>query len=146
MQKLYVEFIEKYLAIPLIKGEKTTNERFAGAETTYTVEALMQDGKALQLATTHFLGQNFAKAFNVTFTNKKSELENVYGTSSGVSTRLIGALVMMHADDHGLVLPPKIAPIQVIIISIKSKQNGSRITTYAAALYQHLQEKNIRVK
>src|SRR5437868_2870860 len=118
MLDVYAEFAEKYMAMPVIKGIKTANERFAGALETYCIEALMQDGKALQAGTSHFLGQNFAKAFDVKFTNKENKLDYVWATSWGVSTRLIGALVMAHSDDDGLVLPPKLAPIQVVIIPI----------------------------
>ena len=106
------------MAVPVVKGVKTANERFAGAIDTYTIEAMMQDGKALQSGTSHFLGQNFAKAFDVKFINKNNELEYVWATSWGVSTRLMGALIMTHSDDNGLVLPPKLAPIQVVIIPI----------------------------
>ncbi len=118
MHDVYAEFAEKYMAMPVIKGYKTENERFAGADDTYTIEALMQDGKALQAGTSHFLGQNFAKAFDVTFSNDKNENEYVWATSWGVSTRLIGGLIMTHSDDQGLVLPPRLAPIQVVIIPI----------------------------
>ena len=115
---LYATFAEEFMAMPVIKGSKSENERFAGADETFTIEALMQDGKALQAGTSHFLGQNFAKAFNVTFNNDKNENEFVWATSWGVSTRLIGALIMTHSDDEGLVLPPKLAPIQVVIVPI----------------------------
>jgi prolyl-tRNA synthetase len=115
---VYTKFAEEFMAMPVIKGFKTENERFAGADETYTIEALMQDGKALQAGTSHFLGQNFAKAFNVTFSNDKNENEYVWATSWGVSTRLIGALIMTHSDDEGLVLPPKLAPTQVVIVPI----------------------------
>ena len=115
---VYAEFAEEHMALPVVKGVKTPNERFAGAEDTYCIEALMQDGKALQAGTSHFLGQNFAKAFDVQFANKEGVREHVWGTSWGVSTRLMGALVMAHSDDEGLVLPPKLAPIQVVIIPI----------------------------
>ncbi|MDB5236541.1 MAG: proline--tRNA ligase [Hymenobacter sp.] len=118
MLDVYAEFAEEHMALPVVKGVKTPNERFAGAEDTYCIEALMQDGKALQAGTSHFLGQNFAKAFAVTFANKEGGLEHVWGTSWGVSTRLMGALVMAHSDDEGLVLPPKLAPIQVVIVPI----------------------------
>ena len=118
MLDVYAEFAEEHLALPVIKGVKTENERFAGAEDTYCIEALMQDGKALQAGTSHFLGQNFAKAFDVQFANKEGVREYVWGTSWGVSTRLMGALVMAHSDDEGLVLPPKLAPIQVVIVPI----------------------------
>ena len=115
---LYAVFAEEFMAMPVIKGYKSENERFAGADDTFTIEALMQDGKALQAGTSHFLGQNFAKAFNVTFSNDKNEKELVWATSWGVSTRLIGGLIMTHSDDEGLVLPPKLAPIQVVIVPI----------------------------
>ena len=115
---VYAEFAEEHMALPVVKGVKTPNERFAGAEDTYCIEALMQDGKALQAGTSHFLGQNFAKAFDVQFANKEGVREYVWGTSWGVSTRLMGALVMAHSDDEGLVLPPKLAPIQVVIVPI----------------------------
>ena len=118
MHDVYAEFAESFMAMPVIKGYKTENERFAGADDTFTIEALMQDGKALQAGTSHFLGQNFAKAFNVTFSNDKNENEYVWATSWGVSTRLIGGLIMTHSDDEGLVLPPKLAPIQVVIVPI----------------------------
>ncbi len=118
MLDVYAEFAEEHMALPVVKGVKTANERFAGAEDTYCIEALMQDGKALQAGTSHFLGQNFAKAFDVTFATKEGGREHVWGTSWGVSTRLMGALVMAHSDDDGLVLPPKLAPIQVVIVPI----------------------------
>ncbi|MBI3141360.1 MAG: proline--tRNA ligase [Bacteroidetes bacterium] len=118
MLDVYADFAERFLAIPVIKGVKTAHERFAGAEETYCIEAMMQDGKALQAGTSHFLGQNFAKAFNVTFANKEGKQEHVWATSWGVSTRLIGALIMAHSDNKGLVLPPKVAPIQVVIVPV----------------------------
>ena len=118
MIETYADFAENYMGIPVIMGTKTASERFAGAIDTLCIEALMQDGKALQAGTSHFLGQNFAKAFNVQFTNKEGQLDYVWATSWGVSTRLMGALVMAHSDDHGLVIPPKLAPIQVVIIPI----------------------------
>src|SRR5215217_7529049 len=118
MLEVYADFVENYLALPVVKGKKTPNERFAGALDTYCIEALMQDGKALQAGTSHFLGQNFAKAFDVKFTNRENKLDYVWATSWGVSTRLVGALVMAHSDDEGLVLPPKIAPVQVVIVPI----------------------------
>ena len=118
MLDVYAEFAEEHMALPVVKGVKTPNERFAGAEDTYCIEALMQDGKALQAGTSHFLGQNFAKAFDVQFANKEGVRDYVWGTSWGVSTRLMGALVMAHSDDEGLVLPPKLAPIQVVIVPI----------------------------
>ena len=118
MMHVYADFVENFMAIPVIKGLKTETERFAGAEETYCIEALMQDGKALQAGTSHFLGQNFAKAFDVKFANQEGKQEYVWGTSWGVSTRLMGALVMTHSDDNGLVLPPNLAPIQVVIVPI----------------------------
>src|SRR6188768_87518 len=118
MLEVYATFVEEYMALPVIRGVKTPNERFAGAEDTYCIEALMQDGKALQAGTSHFLGQNFAKAFDVKFSDKNNKLDYVWATSWGVSTRLIGALVMAHSDDDGLVLPPSIAPLQVVIVPI----------------------------
>jgi len=118
MLRVYADFVENYMAVPVIKGVKTPNERFAGAEETYCIEAMMQDGKALQAGTSHFLGQNFAKAFDVKFSDKNNKLDYVWATSWGVSTRLIGGLVMVHSDDEGLVLPPRIAPIQVVIVPI----------------------------
>lgn len=118
MLDVYADFVENWMAVPVVKGVKTPNERFAGAEDTYCIEALMQDGKALQAGTSHFLGQNFAKAFEVKFSDKENKLDYVWATSWGVSTRLIGALIMAHSDDEGLVLPPKIAPIQVVIVPI----------------------------
>lgn len=121
MINVYADFVENYMALPVITGVKSESERFAGAEDTYTIEALMQDGKALQSGTSHFLGQNFAKAFDVTFKNKENEEEYVWATSWGVSTRLIGALIMAHSDDDGLILPPKLAPHQVVIIPFLSK-------------------------
>ncbi len=121
MINLYGDFAEKWMAVPVIKGPKSPNERFAGALDTFTIEAMMQDGKALQAGTSHFLGQNFAKAFDVTFTNKDNKQEYVWATSWGVSTRLMGALIMTHSDDNGLVLPPKLAPIQVVIVPIYKK-------------------------
>ena len=118
MLNVYADFAEQYMAVPVVKGVKSANERFAGALDTYTIEALMQDGKALQSGTSHFLGQNFAKAFDVQFVDKNNKLDYVWATSWGVSTRLMGALIMSHSDDNGLVLPPKLAPIQVVIVPI----------------------------
>ncbi len=118
MLNVYAEFAETFMAMPIVKGRKSEGERFPGAVDTYCIEAMMQDGKALQAGTSHFLGQNFAKAFNVQFTNKEGKLDDVWGTSWGVSTRLMGALVMAHSDDDGLVLPPKLAPIHVVIVPI----------------------------
>ena len=127
MLHVYADFVENYMAVPVIKGVKTANERFAGAEDTYCIEALMQDGKALQAGTSHFLGQNFAKAFNVQFLNKENKLEYVWATSWGVSTRLIGALIMAHSDDQGLILPPRIAPLQVVIVPIYKGDDSKKI-------------------
>lgn len=121
MINVYADFAEKYMAVPVVKGVKSANERFAGALETYTIEALMQDGRALQSGTSHFLGQNFAKAFDVKFINKENKLDYVWATSWGVSTRLMGALIMTHSDDKGLVLPPKLAPIQVVIVPVYQK-------------------------
>src|SRR5215475_5197416 len=118
MLNIYADFVENYMALPVIKGVKTESERFAGAIDTYCIEALMQDGKALQAGTSHFLGQNFAKAFDVKFSDKDNKLDYVWATSWGVSTRLVGALVMAHSDDDGLIMPPKIAPLQVVIVPI----------------------------
>lgn len=148
MLDVYATFAEEYMALPVIKGVKTANERFAGAEDTYCIEALMQDGKALQAGTSHFLGQNFAKAFDVKFADKDNKMEYVWATSWGVSTRLIGALVMAHSDDQGLVLPPRIAPLQVVIVPIFSKDATARerITATADALVKELKAMGIRVK
>src|SRR5678816_4501095 len=148
MLEVYAEFAEKWMAIPVIKGTKTANERFAGAEETYCIEALMQDGKALQCGTSHFLGQNFAKAFDVKFLNKENQQEYVWATSWGASTRLIGAIVMAHGDDNGLILPPKIAPLQVVIVPITSKDAAAqkRINEKAHQLMRELKAENISVK
>jgi len=147
MLNVYADFAENWLALPVIKGRKTPNERFAGALDTYCIEALMQDGKALQAGTSHFLGQNFAKAFDVKFANKEGKLDFVWATSWGVSTRLMGALVMAHSDDAGLVLPPKLAPFQVVIVPIfRSEEELAQISEYVAALTKELKAKNIRVK
>ena len=121
MLKVYAKFAEEWMAVPVVQGVKSETERFAGALDTYTIEAMMQDGKALQSGTSHFLGQNFAKAFEVQYLNKENKPEYVWATSWGVSTRLIGALIMTHSDDNGLVLPPRLAPIQVVIIPIATK-------------------------
>ena len=118
MLEVYATFAEQFMAVPVLRGKKTANERFAGAEETYCIEAMMQDGRALQAGTSHFLGQNFAKAFNVKFLSKENKQDYVWGTSWGVSTRLMGALIMAHSDDEGLILPPKLAPIQVVIVPI----------------------------
>src|SRR5574344_2867540 len=129
MLEVYADFAENYMAMPVIKGVKSASERFAGALDTYTIEAMMQDGKALQAGTSHFLGQNFAKAFDVTFINKENQPEYVWATSWGVSTRLMGALIMTHSDDNGLVLPPRLAPIQVVIVPIsKGEERLNAIT------------------
>ncbi|MEM7173993.1 MAG: proline--tRNA ligase [Bacteroidota bacterium] len=148
MLEVYADFMEKTLAIPVVKGKKTLHERFSGAETTYTLEALMQDGKALQAGTSHFLGQNFAKAFEVKFTNQKGVMNYVWGTSWGLTTRLIGAMVMMHSDEKGLLLPPKIAPIQVVIIPIPAREEASSklIAAEANLLCEALAKRGIRAK
>ena len=147
MLEVYAHFAEEYMAMPVIKGVKSANERFAGAEDTYCIEALMQDGKALQAGTSHFLGQNFAKAFDVKFADKENKLEYVWATSWGVSTRLIGALVMAHSDDSGLILPPKIAPLQVVIVPIyKGEDSKPVINEKAEAIIKELKAKGISVK
>jgi len=144
---VYAEFAENFMAMPVIKGLKSENERFAGAIDTYTIEALMQDGKALQSGTSHFLGQNFAKAFDVKFTNKEGREEYVWATSWGVSTRLMGALVMAHSDDNGLVLPPKLAPIQVVIVPIyKKMEQLGVISEKVDTIVAELKAKGISVK
>lgn len=147
MLKVYADFAENWMAMPVVRGRKTVSERFAGALDTYCIEALMQDGKALQAGTSHFLGQNFAKAFDVKFTNKEGKLDHVWATSWGVSTRLIGALIMAHSDDAGLVLPPKLAPIQVVIIPVyKTDAEFDQITAIANDLSTKLKMRNISVK
>ena len=147
MLDVYADFVENWMALPVIKGVKTANERFAGAEDTYCIEALMQDGKALQAGTSHFLGQNFAKAFDVKFSDKENKLEYVWATSWGVSTRLIGALVMAHSDDDGLVLPPKIAPLQVVIVPIfKGDEQKILIAAKVNPIVKELKEMGISVK
>ena len=147
MQEVYANFAENYMAMPVIKGVKSESERFAGALDTYTIEAMMQDGKALQSGTSHFLGQNFAKAFDVQFINKNNELEYVWATSWGVSTRLMGALIMTHSDDNGLVLPPKLAPIQVVIIPIyKNAEQLQAIDAKANEIADKLRAMGISVK
>ncbi|MEP7318828.1 MAG: proline--tRNA ligase [Panacibacter sp.] len=147
MLDIYADFAENYMALPVIKGVKTPNERFAGAEDTYCIEALMQDGKALQAGTSHFLGQNFAKAFDVKFSDKDNKLEYVWATSWGVSTRLVGALVMAHSDDEGLVLPPKIAPLQVVIVPIyKGDDQLAMISEKADVIVKELKALGISVK
>jgi prolyl-tRNA synthetase len=144
---VYSDFVENWLAVPVLKGVKSPNERFAGAVETYCIEALMQDGKALQAGTSHFLGQNFAKAFDVKFLNKENKLDYVWATSWGVSTRLIGALIMSHSDDNGLVLPPKLAPIQVVIVPIYRKEEQfNAITEKADEIIKELKAKGISVK
>jgi len=147
MMHVYAEFAENFMAIPVIKGLKTETERFAGADETYCIEALMQDGKALQAGTSHFLGQNFAKAFDVKFATAEGKQEYVWGTSWGVSTRLMGALVMTHSDDQGLVLPPNLAPIQVVIVPIyKSDEQLEEISTAVNVVMQALKKLNVSVK
>ncbi len=147
MQDIYAKFAEKFMAMPVVKGFKSESERFAGAEETYTIEALMQDGKALQAGTSHFLGQNFAKAFDVKYTSKEGKQEYVWATSWGVSTRLIGGLIMTHSDDLGLVLPPRLAPIQVAIIPIyKGEDQLTLISEKVKIIVKSLREKNISVK
>lgn len=144
---LYAQFAEDFMAMPVIKGTKTETERFAGAIDTYAIEALMQDGKALQSGTSHFLGQNFAKAFDVKFTDKTGKLDLVWATSWGVSTRLMGALIMAHSDDNGLVLPPKLAPFQVVIVPIyKGKEQLDGLSKTALRIKQELEKENISVK
>ena len=147
MNSVYADFAENFMAIPVVKGLKSESERFAGAEETYCIEALMQDGKALQAGTSHFLGQNFAKAFDVKFTNKEGKLNYVWATSWGVSTRLMGALIMTHSDDKGLVLPPKLAPYQVVIVPIfKTDSEFDKISDLANKITKDLQKSNISVK
>ena len=147
MLEVYADFAEQTLAVPVVRGVKTENERFAGALETYCIEALMQDGKALQAGTSHFLGQNFAKAFDVKFTSKEGKLEHVWATSWGVSTRLMGALIMAHSDDQGLVLPPKLAPIQVVIVPIyKTEEEKATIDGFVNSLSASLQDMDISVK
>jgi prolyl-tRNA synthetase len=147
MLNVYADFVENFLAIPVLKGVKSPNERFAGAIETYCIEALMQDGKALQCGTSHFLGQNFAKAFDVKFSTKEGKLDYVWATSWGVSTRLMGALVMAHSDDDGLILPPKLAPIQVVIIPIyKTEDELKMISEKVTPIKKHLEAKGIFVK
>ncbi len=147
MLEVYATFSEEFMAVPVIRGVKTANERFAGAVNTYCIEALMQDGKALQAGTSHFLGQNFAKAFDVKFSNKENQLEHVWATSWGVSTRLVGALVMAHSDDQGLILPPKIAPLQVVIVPIyKGDEQKALIDEKAKEIMATLKNLGVRVK
>lgn len=147
MIDIYETFATKYLAIPVLKGVKSPNERFAGADETYCIEALMQDGRALQAGTSHFLGQNFAKAFDVKFLNQHNQLEYVWATSWGVSTRLIGAVIMTHSDDNGLVLPPKIAPIHVVVIPIfKNEEQLHQIDAYIQPVIERLRQAGLTVK
>lgn len=147
MLEVYATFAEEFMALPVIRGTKTESERFAGAENTYCIEALMQDGKALQAGTSHFLGQNFAKAFDVKFLNKENQQEYVWATSWGVSTRLVGALVMAHSDDDGLILPPRIAPLQVVIVPIyKGDEQKTLVDSKAAEIMNQLKNIGVRVK
>lgn len=147
MMNVYATFAEDFMAMPVIRGLKSESERFAGAEETYCIEALMQDGKALQAGTSHFLGQNFAKAFDVKFATKEGSQEYVWATSWGVSTRLMGALIMTHSDDHGLVLPPKLAPIQVVIVPIyKGEEQLAQLNEHVEGLMKDLRKKGISVK
>lgn len=147
MLHVYATFAEEFMAVPVIRGKKTANERFAGAEDTYCIEAMMQDGKALQAGTSHFLGQNFAKAFDVKFVSKENKQDYVWGTSWGVSTRLMGALIMAHSDDEGLVLPPKLAPIQVVIVPIfKGEEQLNLISEAVLPIVAELKKNGISVK
>src|SRR5450432_2602255 len=147
MLDVYTDFVEHYMALPVIKGVKSETERFAGAVDTYCIEALMQDGKALQAGTSHFLGQNFAKAFDVKFSDKDNKLDYVWATSWGVSTRLVGALVMAHSDDEGLILPPKIAPMQVVIVPIyKGEEKKELLDAKGKGFAQQLKQVGISVK
>ena len=147
MNQIYAKFVEDFMGIPVIQGTKSESERFAGAIETYCIEALMQDGKALQAGTSHFLGQNFAKAFDVKFANKEGELDYVWATSWGVSTRLMGALIMTHSDDKGLVLPPNLAPFQVVIVPIyKGNEQKIEVLDHAKKLYKKLNVAAVRVK
>jgi prolyl-tRNA synthetase len=147
MLQVYTDFVENYMAVPVIKGIKTPSERFAGADETYCIEAMMQDGKALQAGTSHFLGQNFAKAFDVKFADQTGKLDYVWATSWGVSTRLMGALIMAHSDDEGLVIPPKLAPVQVVIVPIyKGEEELKSISEKIAPIKAELEAKGIRVK
>jgi len=147
MLDVYATFVETFMALPVIKGKKTEAERFPGAQETYCIEALMQDGKALQAGTTHYLGQNFAKAFDVKFSTKEGNLEYVWGTSWGVSTRLIGALIMAHSDDDGLILPPKLAPIHVVIVPIfKSQEELEKVSAVAEKIIKKLKPLDLTVK
>lgn len=147
MLRVYADFAENWMALPVVRGAKTPNERFAGAEDTLCIEGLMQDGKALQCGTSHFLGQNFAKSFDVKFVNKEGQLEYAWATSWGSSTRLMGALIMAHSDDNGLVLPPKLAPIQVVIVPIYRDEEGlAKISEKVEPIIKELRAKGISVK
>ena len=147
MLDVYTKFLEEYMAIPVLRGRKTEKERFAGAEETYCIEALMQDGRALQAGTSHFLGQNFAKAFDVQYTTASGALEYVWGTSWGVSTRLMGALIMVHGDDKGLVLPPRLAPLEVVIVPIyRSEEERGVVDEYARRLLELLRKDGCSVE
>nr|HAD52436.1 proline--tRNA ligase [Algoriphagus sp.] len=147
MMNVYAQFAEEFMALPVVKGRKTENERFAGADETFCIEAMMQDGKALQAGTSHFLGQNFAKAFDVKFATKEGGLDFVWGTSWGVSTRLMGALIMAHSDDNGLVLPPKLAPIQVVIVPIyRAEEELNAISEKANEIMAALRKVGVSVK
>ncbi len=147
MMHVYADFVENYMALPVLKGFKTASERFAGAENTYCIEALMQDGKALQAGTSHFLGQNFARAFDVKFSDKNNKLEYVWGTSWGVSTRLMGALIMAHSDDEGLIVPPRLAPVQVVIVPIfKNEEQLEAISGVAGKIVEELRAQGLTVQ
>lgn len=147
MLEVYADFVENYLALPVVRGTKTASERFAGAVDTYCIEALMQDGKALQAGTSHFLGQNFAKAFEVQYTNKENKLDYVWATSWGVSTRMIGALVMAHSDDDGLVMPPRIAPLQVVVVPIyKGEEQKKQLDEKVLPLVKAIKAAGISIK
>jgi prolyl-tRNA synthetase len=147
MMNIYAQFAEEFMALPVVKGIKTANERFAGADETFCIEAMMQDGKALQAGTSHFLGQNFAKAFDVKFATKEGGLDYVWGTSWGVSTRLMGALIMAHSDDNGLVLPPKLAPFQVVIVPIyRGDAELEAVSVKAREIMAELKKAGISVK
>ena len=147
IQDIYADFAENYMAMPVVKGVKTESERFAGAVDTYTIEAMMQDGKALQAGTSHFLGQNFGKAFDVTFVDQNGKIEHAWATSWGVSTRLVGALIMAHSDDNGLVLPPKLAPIQVVIVPIyRNAEQLEQISEKVKVIVDNLKKMGVSVK
>ncbi|GMA64708.1 proline--tRNA ligase [Alicyclobacillus fastidiosus] len=146
MLDIYTKFVEEFLAIPVIRGQKTPSEKFAGAVDTYSIEAIMKDGKALQAGTSHYLGQNFAKGFEIQYLDKDNQLKFVYTTSWGVSTRMLGALIMVHGDDRGLVLPPKVAPTQVVIIPIGPQKAREAVVTAATEIYEKLRSSDIRVR